>query len=136
MHGHASVVIMSKVAAFAEILWNDVETTQITRGQDDHFDNYGCEIYTKHHLFELRSAGGHVRLFAASLDSLTESAMLCEVAAIDPNALSTLRTVLAATESIAELKEQKNTGGMTMLRHMIDDVLAAHDREAHRRRRI
>ena len=62
--------------------------------------------------------------------------MLAEVAAIDPNALSTLRTVLAATESIAEMKDAKNTGGMTMLRHMIDDVLATHDREAHRRRRI
>jgi len=127
---------MAKLATFAEVLWSDVESTQITRGGDDHFDNYGCEIFTKHHCFELRSAGGHVRLFAASLDSLTESTMLAEVAAIDPNALSTLRTVLAATESIAEMKDAKNTGGMTMLRHMIDDVLATHDREAHRRRRI
>jgi hypothetical protein len=133
---HSSVVLMAKLATFAEVLWSDVESTQITRGGDDHFDNYGCEIFTKHHCFELRSAGGHVRLFAASLDSLTESTMLAEVAAIDPNALSTLRTVLAATESIAEMKDAKNTGGMTMLRHMIDDVLATHDREAHRRRRI
>ena len=136
MDEHSSVVLMAKLATFAEVLWSDVESTQITRGGDDHFDNYGCEIFTKHHCFELRSAGGHVRLFAASLDSLTESTMLAEVAAIDPNALSTLRTVLAATESIAEMKDAKNTGGMTMLRHMIDDVLATHDREAHRRRRI
>jgi hypothetical protein len=121
---HSSVVLMAKLATFAEVLWSDVESTQIPRGGDDHFDNYGCEIFTKHHCFELRSAGGHVRLFAASLDSLTESTMLAEVAAIDPNALSTLRTVLAATESIAEMKDAKNTGGMTMLRHMIDDVLA------------
>ena len=64
----------------------------------------------------------HVRLFAASLDSLTESTMLCEVAAIDPNALSTLRTVLAATEAIAEMRDAKNTAGMTALRHMVDDA--------------
>jgi hypothetical protein len=137
MDGHASVVIMSKLAAFAEVLFgHDAETTQIVRGGDDHFDNYSCEIYTRHHCFELQSAGGHVRLFAASLDSLADSTMLAEVQAIDPHALSTLRTVLATTEALAEMRDQKNTAGMVMLRHMVDDALAAHDRAAHRRRWI
>jgi hypothetical protein len=123
MDGHASVVIMSKICAFAEVLWPDSETTQITRGADDYADNYGCEIYTRRHCFELRSGGGHVRLNAAALDSLTESSLLCEVSAIDEHALSTLRTVLAATEAIAEMRASKNTSGMTMLGHMINDAL-------------
>jgi hypothetical protein len=82
------------------------------------------------------AAGGHVRLYAAALDSLAESTMLIEVVAIDPNALAALRTVLAATEAIAEMKDQKNTARMVTLRRMVDDVLATHDRGvAHRRRR-
>jgi hypothetical protein len=73
MDGHASVVIMSKLCAFAEVLWHDAETTQIMRGADDYADNYSCSIFTKHHAFDLQSAGGHVRLSAAALDSLRES---------------------------------------------------------------
>jgi hypothetical protein len=115
MDGHASVVIMSKLCAFAEVLWSDdVETTAIERDLDDHL--------------ELRSAGGHVRLSAAALDSLTESTLLTEVSAIDPHATSTLRTCLAATEMIAEMKTNKNTAGMTLLRHMIDAALHDHRR--------
>jgi hypothetical protein len=44
MDGHASVVIMSKLCAFAEVLWHDAETTQITRGADDYADNYNCSV--------------------------------------------------------------------------------------------
>ena len=67
---------------------------------------------------------------------LPHSPRLSSLTAIDPNALSTLRTVLAATEMLAEMKDAKNTGGMMMLRHMIDDALATHDRESHLRRRM
>jgi hypothetical protein len=127
---------MAKLAAFAEVLWPDATTTTIEREIDDYRDNFHSEIYTRHFCFDLRAAGGHVRLYAAALDSLAESTMLIEVVAIDPNALAALRTVLAATEAIAEMKDQKNTARMVTLRRMVDDVLATHDRGvAHRRRR-
>ena len=41
MDGQASVVLMAKIAAFAEVLWPDAESTAITRGGDDYLDNFG-----------------------------------------------------------------------------------------------
>ena len=125
MDGYGGIVLMTRLATFAEMLFPDVELTRIERDGDHALDRFTCQIYTRSHEYQLATCAGIVSLSAQALDSTaSEPTLLAEVEVNDESALETLRACVSAVETISAMKERKSVGGLLTLRKLIDEALA------------